>query len=130
MPTLTASLTLSYGDSAPAGANIPARQQLSYTLNYSEESSKIVHIPAATTDHPITLDTVAAPKFVFARALDVDVTIKVSDGVVLTPTPSALAAASGWFMIANPNGQTIDTLLVTTPASPTTGARVQVIAFE
>ena len=127
MPTLNAELNLSYGDAVPAG-DVPWRKKFTFNLVYTEESVKIVQIPASTTDFPVLLDTVAAPKFIFARALDTDVVVKVSDGT--DDAPTALAAAGGWMMIANPNGQTIDRLLVTTPASPTTGARVQVLAFE
>lgn len=130
MPTLTAQLSISYGDSIPNAQVIPWRNVFNFSLTYTEESIKTVAIPANTTDFSITLDTVTAPKFVFMRTLDVDVTVKVSDGVVVTPTPTALGAASGWLMFVNPNGQPVDTFLVTTPASPTTGAHVQVLAFE
>ncbi len=129
MPTLTVTATLSYGSTTPDGA-VPCREPLSFTLSYDEQSIKTVHIPASTTDFAITLDTVSAPKFVFAKAEATDVTVKLSDGVVATPTPTSLSENGGWIMISNPNGQAINRLLVTTPASPTGGARVKVIAFE
>ena len=128
MPDVTATLQLSYGDSTPAGQNVPLRSVNTFTLTYTEESVKRVLIAAGTTDFPVTLDTITAPKLLMVRAIDVDVTVKLSDGV--TNTISAAAAASGWIMIANPNGQAVNNLLITTPASPTTGAHVEVIAFE
>jgi hypothetical protein len=129
MATLTVSATLTYGDTTPDGA-VPSREPLTFSLSYTESSCKTVQIPANTTDFSIELDTVSAPKFLFAKALDTDVTVKLSDGVVVTPTPTSLAAASGWIMLANPNGQAIKELLVTTPVSPASGARVKVLAFE
>lgn len=129
MPTLTTTTVLSFGDTTPEGS-VPQRIPLSFSLTYTEQSTKIVHIAASAVDSLITLDSVATPKFLFARSLEGDVTIKISDGVVATPTPSALTSTSGWVMIANPSGQVINRILVTTPASPTTGARIQVIAFE
>ncbi len=128
MPALEVSLSIAYGDTLPATNTVPWRKNFTFSLTYTEESIKTVAIPAATTDFPILLDTVTAPKFVFARAVDVDVIIKFVDGADEVPT--ALAAASGWLMIVNPNGQPMDSFLVTTPASPTTGAHVQVLAFE
>lgn len=125
--TLTAALVLTYGESVPS-TNVPCRQNLSFALTYTEESSKTVHVPPSSTDYPISLDTVTAPKFLFARSLDVDVTVKLSDGVL--SAPSALSASGGWIMLANPSGQTVNELLVTTPASPAGGAHIQVIAFE
>lgn len=129
MPKLTVAATLTYGDTTPDGS-VPCREPLSFTFDYTEQSIKTVQIPASTTDFAINVDTVGAPKFLFAKSETTDVTIKLSDGVVVTPTPSALSEEGGWIMLANPNGQVIKTILVTTPASPTAGARVKVIAFE
>lgn len=131
MASLTATLQLSYGEAVPAGVNIPARQTLTFTLPYVQESAKTILVPAASTNFPIDLDTLTAPKFVFAQSLDVDVTITLSDGVVATPTPSALQGGAGWFMVANgaTAGQAINRIFVNTPASPTTGAHIQVLAF-
>ena len=129
MPTLTITGSLSYGSTTPDGS-VPCREPLTYSLTYTEQSIKTVQIAASTTDFPITLDTVGSPRFIFAKAELTDVTVKLSDGVVASPTPTSLAESGGWIMIANPNGQTINRLLVTTPASPTSGARVKVLAFE
>lgn len=129
MPSLTAALTLTYGDTTPDGA-VPCRVPLTFTMAYTEQSIKTVQIPASTTDFPVNVDTVGSPKFIFAEVDTTDVTVKLSDGVVVTPTPTSLSESGGWLMIANPNGQQIKTLLVTTPASPATGALFKVIAFE
>lgn len=128
MPTLTASVTIAYGDTLPATSTVPWRKTFDFALTYAEESIKTVSIPASTTDFLLTLDTVTAPKFIFMRTIDVDVTVKYSDGTDEVAT--ALSATSGWLMIVNPNGQPMNRFLVTTPASPTTGAHVQVLAFE
>jgi hypothetical protein len=128
MPILEASVTIAYGDTLPATGTVPWRKTFPFSLTYNEESIKTVAIPASTTDFLLTLDTVTAPKFIFMRAIDVDVTVKYSDGTDEVAT--ALSATSGWLMIVNPNGQPMNRFLVTTPASPTTGAHVQVLAFE
>lgn len=128
MPTVTATLTLSYGDSIPAGQNIPNRSTLTYTADYTEKSLKTVAVPASTVAFPVTLDTVTAPKLLLARSLDVDVELGLSDGVDTVPT--ALAAAEGWVLLINPNGQDINALSITTPASPAGGARIEILAFE
>lgn len=127
MPTLTATLMLNYGPSTPSGA-VQQRLPLTYTLDYTEAADKVVHVAPSQTNFPISLDSVAAPKFLFIRAVDIDVQVTLGDGTDTVPT--ALAVAQGWVMLSNPNGQDINTVLVTTPATPTTGARVQVIAFE
>jgi hypothetical protein len=129
MPNLTVVATLTYGDTTPDGA-VPCREPLNFTLAYTEASIKTVQIAASSTDFAINVDTVGSPKFIFAKAELTDVTVKLSDGVVASPTPTSLSPDGGWLMLANPNGQVIKTLLVTTPASPTSGARVKVIAFE
>lgn len=129
MSTLTATVTLQFGDTTPDGA-VPCRVPLSFSLSYTEKSEKVVAFAAGVTDEAVTFDSVSAPKFLFARSLEGDVTIKVSDGVTADPTPSSLAVAGGWLMLANPDGQAINRVLVTTPASPTTGARVEFIVFE
>jgi len=129
MANLTVSATLTYGDTTPDGA-VPCRTPLTFTLAYTEQSIKTVQIAASVTDFSVTLDTVTAPKFLFVESDTTDVTVKLSDGVVATPTPTSLSEDGGWIMISNPNGQTIKQLLITTPASPVTGARVKIIAFE
>jgi len=129
MATLTVTTVISYGSTTPDGS-VPCREPLSMTFTYTEQSIKTVQIPAATVDFPVLLDTVGAPKFVFVQSLETDVTLKLSDGIVATPTPTALAQAGGWVMISNPTGQPIKQFLVTTPASPTTGARVKFLSFE
>ena len=125
---LTATLTLSYGDASVQGA-VLARRPLTFALAYAEESTKIVHVPANTTDFQVDLDTINAPKFLFARTMDVDVTIKLSDAGA-NEVPSALSADSGWVMICNPAGQAVKRLLITTPATPAGGAHVEILAFE
>lgn len=129
MPDLTVSATLTFGDTALTGS-VPCREPLEFTVTYTEKSDKTVAIAAASSDFSITLDSVSAPKFLLIQSLATDVTVKVSDGVTADPTPTAVAEGAGWIMVANPNGQTINTVLVTTPASPTTGARVRVLAVE
>lgn len=125
--SLTASMTLTYGENTPS-TNVPMRIPLSFTLAYAEQSTKIVHVAAAQTDFAINLDSVGSPKFLMVRTLDVDVDIKLSDTV--DDVPSALSATSGWIMIINPDGQDISRILVTTPASPASGAHIEVLAFE
>jgi hypothetical protein len=129
MPTLTVTSVITYGSTVPDGS-VPMREPVSMTFTYTEQSIKTVQIAANITDYSVTLDTLDAPKFVFIQAVETDVTVKLSDGTVVTPTPTALAVASGWVMLANPAGQPIKEFLVTTPASPTTGARVKFLAFE
>lgn len=129
MPTLTVAATLTYGGTTPDGA-VPCRMPINFALDYTEQSIKTVQIAASTTDFPITVDTVGSPKFLFARSDTTDVILKLSDGVTADPTPTGLSEDGGFIMLANPNGQAITQLLVTTPASPTGGARVTVIAFE
>jgi hypothetical protein len=127
MPTLTVSATLSYGNTVPDGS-VPCRLPLTYTLQYTEASNKIVHVAAGSTDFAVSLDSVSAPKFVFVQSLETDVTVKLSDGV--TSVPTALTPSGGWVMLANPNGQPVNELLVTTPASPVGGARISILSFE
>lgn len=129
MANLTVSATLTYGDTTPDGA-VPCRTPLTFTLAYTEQSIKTVQIAASVVDFSVTLDTVTTPKFLFVECDTTDVTVKLSDGVVVTPTPTSLSEDGGWIMISNPNGQAIKQLLITTPASPVTGARVKIIAFE
>lgn len=124
---ITATLTLTYGDATPPG-NTLMKQNFTFAFDYAEESTKTVHVPASSTDFPITLDTVSAPKFLFARTKDTDVTLKLSDSTDTVPT--ALAAASGWLMLCNPDGQDINRLLVTTGATPAGGAHIEIISFE
>lgn len=128
MPQLTATLTLSYGDSTPVSQNVPKRTTLTFNLTYTEVSIKTVAVPANTVAFPVTLDSVTAPKFLFARALDVDVEIGLSDGADTVPTQ--LAASDGWLQICTPNGQEINALTITTPVSPVGGAHVEILAFE
>lgn len=128
MPTLTATLTLSYGDTLPVSQNVPNRTTLTFNLTYTEKSLKTVAVPANTVAFPVTLDSVSSPKFLLARSLDVDVEIGISDGVDTVPT--ALAAADGWFMLSTPNGQDINKITITTPVSPASGAHVEILAFE
>ena len=131
MPNLTLSATLTYGesDSDTSGA-VPCREPLSFTLTYTEVSIKEVQIAASETEHSITLDSVDNPKFLLVESTETSVDVKLDDGVTSDPTPSKLAEGDGWIMIANPNGQAINEILVTTPASPSSGARVRVLAFE
>lgn len=129
MATLTVSATLTYGDTTPDGA-VPCRTPLTFSQAYTEQSIKTVQIAASVTDFSVVLDTVTAPKFLFVQSDTTDVTVKLSDGVVVTPTPTSLSENGGWIMIANPNGQAIKELLITTPASPIGGARVKILAFE
>jgi hypothetical protein len=129
MPTLTFSGTLTYGSTTPEGS-VPCREPLSLSIEYSEAAMKTVQIAANSTDFPITLDSVDSPTFLFIEALETDVTVKLSDGVVLSPTPTDVTENGGWVMIATPSGQQINQLLVTTPASPATGARIRILAVE
>ena len=127
--SLDLTATLTYGDSTTSGA-VPCREPLNFTFTYTEIADKTVAIAAGETDFPIALDSVTAPKFLLVQSKATDVTVKLSDGVTADPTPTAVAEASGWIMIANPNGQALNALLVTTPASPTTGALLRVLAVE
>ncbi len=129
MPSLTISTVITYGSTTPDGS-VPCREPYLLTFTYTEQSIKTVQIAADEEDFEVLLDTLDSPKFVFVQAVETDVTIKLSDGVVVTPTPTTLAVAGGWVMLSNPAGQLIKKFLVTTPASPTTGARVKFMAFE
>jgi len=129
MASLTFSGTLTYGDTTAEGA-VASREPLTFTVSYTEASMKTVAIEASQIDSPITLDSVGSPKFLLVQSLETDVDIKVSDGIVATPTPTKLSATSGWVLVANPGGQPISSLLVTTPATPSTGARIRVVAVE
>lgn len=129
MADLTVAATLTFGSSTPDGA-VPCREPLSFTVSYTEKTDKTVQIAAGVTDFPIDLDSVGAPKFLFIQALETDVTVMLSDGVTANPTPTAVAEADGWVMITTTVGQEINALLVTTPASPTSGARLRVLAVE
>ncbi len=129
MPTLNVNVTLSYGTTEPNGA-VMRREPYNFVLDYTEESSKLVHVPAGSTDFVIKLDSVDNPKFLFARAELADVIVKLSDGVTTDPTVSALSSEMGWMMFVHPVGQPIKEMHVTTPSSPLSGARVRIIAFE
>jgi|JI10StandDraft_1071094.scaffolds.fasta_scaffold192974_2 hypothetical protein len=128
MPQLTATLTLSYGDTLPVGQNVPLRTTLTFNLTYAEKSLKTVAVPASSTAFPVALDSVTRPKFLFVRALDVDVEIGLSDGSDTVPTQ--LAAADGWLQLCTPNGQDLNEITITTPVSPASGAHVEILAFE
>lgn len=130
MPILNASLVVTYGSLIPNGA-VPRRDPFLFTLEYTEESSKLVHVPPNMTDYPIKLDSISEPKFLLLSCELADVGIKLSDGLVDGGrVTSALAAGAGWIMLVHPVGQQIKEILVTTPASPVSGARVRVISFE
>ncbi len=126
MPTLTAVLTLTYGDTG--AGNVPLRKTYSYVQEYTEESSKIVAVAAAQTDFPISLDSLGDPKFVCISGVDEDLAIKLGDGSDTLAT--AISAESGYLVIANPSGQGIDRILVTTEATPLTGAHIRITAFQ
>lgn len=125
--SLNVSVTLSDGDTAVQGG-VAARVPLNFVLAYTEKSQKIVHVPPSTVDQAITFDSVGAPKFLFMRSLDIDVTVKYGDGT--TTVTSGLAGGGGWMMVANPNGQAINRVLVSTPATPSGGAHVEILACE
>lgn len=129
MPTLNVEMVLSYGDLTPDTA-VPCRTPLSFALTYTEEATKRVRVPASSTDFLVALDTVNAPRFLFVQSIEEDVTIKLTDGVVTDPASIAVAEGSGWIMIACPTGQAVNKLLVTTAASPATGALIHIISFE
>ncbi len=129
MPTLNVDMTLSYGDLTPDTA-VPNRTPLSFSLDYTEESTKRVRVPASSTDLLVALDTVGSPRFLFIQSIEEDVTVKLSDGIVTDPAPITVAEGSGWIMITCPSGQQVNQLLVTTAASPSTGALIHIIAFE
>jgi len=129
MPTLTADLILTFGDTTPDTA-VPCREPFRFSITYTEESTKRVRIPAGSTDFPVLLDTVGDPKFVFITALENDATIKLSDGVATDPAPTELIEGNGWIMLSNPTGQVIDRVLITTAASPSEGSLVRIVSFE
>lgn len=128
MPTLTCTLSFSYGDVPPPATNVPLRTAKIIEIPYTEESVKRVRVPASSTDFPIALDSVGAPKFLFVGAVDIDATVKLSDQT--DDVGTALSAGSGFVCITNPSGQPINQLLVTTAATPTTGALIEILAFE
>jgi hypothetical protein len=129
MPTLTADLVLTFGDTTPETA-VPCREPFKFTITYTEESSKRVRVPAGSTDMLVSLDTVGDPKFVFIRSLSNDVTVKLSDGVATDPAPIQLTEDDGWIMIANSGGQAVDRVLLTTPLTPSEGSLVRIVSFE
>ena len=127
MSTLSLECTLVYGATTPTGA-VPIRIPLSYTVEYTEESCKTVRVAAAATDTLVQFDTVTAPKFLLVRSLEGTVTLKLGDGT--TTVISGLTEEDGYILIACPAGQDIDRVLVTTPASPSSGALIDIKAFE
>lgn len=129
MPSLTADLILTFGDTTPETA-VPCREPFKFTITYTEESTKRVRVPAGSTDMLVSLDTVGDPKFIFIQALSNDVTVKLSDGVATDPAPIQLTEADGWIMIANPEGQSVDRVLLTTPLTPSEGSLVRIVSFE
>jgi hypothetical protein len=129
MGTLNATLTLSYGDTTPTGS-VPRRIPLSFDLTYVEWYGGIILVPASSTDQAITFGTVGAPKLLFARSLNADVSVKLSDGVVATPAPTTLTSTGGWVLLSSQTGQAINRLLVTTGSTPVGGAQIEVLAFE
>jgi len=130
MPTLTANLVVTYGSLIPNGA-VPRRDPFIFALDYTEESSKLVHVPPAVIDYPVQLDSITAPKFLLLSCELADVSIQLSDGLDEGGrVTSALAAGAGWIMFVHPVGQQIKEILVTTPASPVSGARIRIISFE
>jgi hypothetical protein len=129
MPTLTADLVLTFGETTPDNA-VPCREPFKFTITYTEESTKRVRIPAGSTDLLVNLDTVGDPKFVFIQALSNDVTVKLSDGTATDPAPIQLTEADGWIMICNPGGQSVDRVLLTTPVTPSEGSLVRIVSFE
>jgi hypothetical protein len=64
------------------------------------------------------------------QSLEEDVIVKLTDGVALGPAPINVNEGAGWIMITCPTGQAINKLLVTTAASPATGALIHIISFE
>lgn len=129
MPSLTVDMTITHGETADENA-VPCREVFNFALTYTEESVKRVRIAAGATDDVVLLDSVDAPKFLFVQSIETDVTVKLSDGVAADIAPTAVAEGDGWIMIANPAGQPLDRLLVTTPASPVEGALIRILAFE
>lgn len=127
MSTLTVETTISYGQGDAEG-DVARRIVDTFTLTYTEKSTKTVRVAASATDELIELDSIGTPKFLLARCLETDIDIKLGDGV--TTVISSLKAGEGYVMIANSDGQAIDEISVTTPASPTEGARIEIIAFE
>jgi len=127
MPTLTVETTLSYGQGSAEG-DVARRVLNTYTLDYTEKSNKTVHVAAGVTDQAISLDSVSSPKFILARCIETDVDIKLSDG--LTTVISALKEGNGYILIAHPDGQDINEILITTPATPAEGALVEILSFE
>lgn len=128
MATLTVSATLTYGETTPDGA-VPRREPLTFSMTYSEQSIKTVQIAPSTPDFLVSVDTVNSPKFVFVRSEATDVTAKLFDGVT-TSAAISVSENGGWIMLANPDGQEITGVKITTPGSPASGARVTVMAFE
>jgi len=127
MPTLTVETTLSYGLGSAEG-DVARRVLNTYTLTYAEKSTKTVRVAAGVTDESITLDSITKPKFLLARCLETDVDIKLSDGV--TTVISSLKEGDGYLLLSHPDGQDINEIQVTTPATPAEGALVEIIAFE
>lgn len=129
MPTLTVDLVMTNGDTSPDTA-VPCREPFKFTVSYTEESSKRVRVPAGSTDLLVMLDTVGDPKFIFIQALSNDVTVKLSDGTATDPAPIELTEADGWIMLANPTGQAVDRVLLTTPVTPSEGSLVRIVSVE
>jgi hypothetical protein len=129
MPVLTVEMTITHGDDTVETA-VPCREPFSYSITYTEETTKRTRVPAGATDTAVLLDTVGSPKFVFVQSLETDVDVKLSDGVATDIAAIAVAEGAGWIMLANPTGQAINRLLVTTPASPVEGALIRILSFE
>lgn len=127
MSTLTLEATLIYGDVLPNGS-VPLRIPLTYSVTYTEESTQRVHVAAGETAFPVALSSITAPKFLLVRSLEGEVEISLVAGI--TSVPTACSEGSGYVVIANPNGQVINAITVTTPSSPASGALIEIIAVE
>lgn len=128
MPTFTATLTMTSGDSVPAGLNIPRRITVPFTLEYVEDSQKTVNVPANTADYGVRFDSILAPKVLFVRTLNADVVVNYIAGSDAVPV--TLAASAGWTLLISQTGLSIEELTITTTSTPVGGARVEVMAFE
>ena len=122
MPTLNTTLTIAYGSLDSTGT-APRRELFNFKIDYTDELCRSITIPPNTVDYEVSLESLGAPKFIFACAelTDLEVTL---EGAF-----TKLSAGSGWLMLVNPMGQPMRMLLVNTPATGTEG-RLRIMAFS
>lgn len=132
MPTFTQTVTTSFGEETSTGG-IPCREPETTTFTYTNESLKRLTLGAGLTDFEVIVDETTAPKALFVTSELGDVTVKFGVGTVgeaATLPDIPLSLDKGTHQFINTDGHTITRIYITTPASPTTGARIRIRSFQ